>query len=816
MSNRSRKLGRPTSPLKLEELERRETPAASPIQSVITPIDPTQEFSQTQIIVGFKNANKVLPGATSLGLGMFSIPVVGGMTVAQTLNAYASNPEVAFAEVDYLTQIARSPNDPFYRSGTLWGMNNTGQSGGVNDADIDGPEAWDFATGVGVPASTPGYIVGVIDTGVDYNHEDLAANMWRNTGEVAGDRIDNDGNGYVDDVFGYDFVNNDSDPMDDNRHGTHCAGTIGGVGNNSTGVAGVMWKAQIMALKIFDATGRGAPTSGIVRAVNYATMMGAKVTNNSWGGGGYSQSLFNAIANARANDALFIAAAGNSGANNDINLAYPSGYNLDNIIAVAATDRRDQLAGFSQYGATTVDLGAPGVSILSTTPGNTYSFLDGTSMATPHVAGAAGLLRFFKGATWDYNMIRDQILGTVDLIPSLTGRTATGGRLNIFRALTENINETVGPRVESVTFHGPQPTVLNVARVKFTEKIQLLSFTKDDVVITGPNGQRILVSSITPVAGSNQSVFDIAFTAQTTAGTYSFKVGPNITDNRLNLMDQNNNGINGETADFYLAQATLAASGSFSNTNPVSIRDNSTVTSSINVTSEMTIADVDVRVSIVHSRVSDLVLTLISPNGTRILLSNRRGGNGSNYSFTMFDDAAAAPIATGAAPFNGSFRPDNPLGKLNGMSAKGTWRIEVKDSASGAIGTLQSWSLMMRGSGHSFTPAPAGTSSSSVASSSTSTLTTAPAVVSGPSSNSLASVQGNELNASTAKASTPTTTFVPLSSTTAMNLGAYVGGTTPTTEGVKVAALPTITTGNRSSTGQLGEDNFSLYSVPLN
>jgi subtilisin family serine protease len=210
-------------------------------------------------------------------------------------------------------------------------------------------------------------MVGVIDTGIDYNHPDLAANVWTNPLEIPGNGIDDDGNGYVDDVHGYDFVNRDGDPMDDHGHGTHVAGTIAAVANNGIGVAGVSWHAKVMALKFLDAGGSGW-VSDAVEALNYATDMGAKITNNSWGGGEYSTALRDAIAAANSAGAVFVAAAGNSANNNDATPFYPAGYEGPNVIAVAATDASDTLAVFSNFGRNTVQLGAPGVGIYSTVP----------------------------------------------------------------------------------------------------------------------------------------------------------------------------------------------------------------------------------------------------------------------------------------------------------------------------------------------------------------------------------------------------------------------------------------------------------------
>jgi subtilisin family serine protease len=371
-----------------------------------------------------------LERAFSLVPGLEQIRLPQNISVDQALAAYRSDPHVLYAEPDYRVHATLVPND--IRYGELWGLNNDGQTGGKPDADIDMPEAWDVTT-------TSDVVVAVIDTGVDYTHEDLAANMWVNPGETPGDGIDNDGNGYIDDLYGYDFANDDPDPMDDHSHGTHVAGTIGAVGNNGIGVTGVNWDVQIMAIKFLDASGNGT-TSDAVDAINYAVQMGASLSNNSWGGNEpFSQALYDAIAAARNRDHVFVAGAGNgdifgNGQNNDTNPFYPAAYNLDNIISVAATDASDQRATFSNYGLSSVDLAAPGVNILSTVPGNTYQSASGTSMATPHVAGVASLVRA-QHPDWTYEQVVNQILGTVDPVSSMQGITVTGGRLNAASAL---------------------------------------------------------------------------------------------------------------------------------------------------------------------------------------------------------------------------------------------------------------------------------------------------------------------------------------------------------------------------------------------
>ncbi|MEN8219915.1 MAG: S8 family serine peptidase [Pseudomonadota bacterium] len=341
-----------------------------------------------------------------------------------------ANRNIVYAEPNYIQRAIGTPNDA--RFNELWGMHNSGQTGGKADADIDAVEAWDTFTG------SRDVVVAVIDTGVDYNHVDLADNRWVNVGEIAGNGIDDDSNGFIDDVYGYDFAYGDSDPMDGHKHGTHCSGTIGGVGDNGIGVAGVNHAVRIMAVKFINDWGSGY-TDGAIDAITYAVDNGAHILSNSWGGGGFSQGLEDAISYANDYDVLFVAAAGNDGLNNDVSPHYPSNYEVPNVLAVAATDHRDAKPGWSNYGLTTVDLGAPGVDILSTVLGDSYDHLSGTSMATPHVAGAAALLMGYNPSLSALK-IKSMLMDSVEPVASMDGKTVTGGRLNINNALLSTFN----------------------------------------------------------------------------------------------------------------------------------------------------------------------------------------------------------------------------------------------------------------------------------------------------------------------------------------------------------------------------------------
>ncbi|MHC4499246.1 MAG: S8 family serine peptidase, partial [Planctomycetota bacterium] len=399
-----------------------------------------------------------------------------GMTVEEALPVFNNADGILYAEPDYEVEIFSTiPDDT--RFDELWGMHNTGQDGGTPDADIDAPEAWDIGTG------SRDIIVAVIDTGVDYTHPDLAANMWVNEAELNGaPGVDDDGNGYVDDIYGYDFYNYDGDPMDDSSpiyHGTHCSGTIGALGNNGEGVAGVCWKVKIMALKFLSSGGSGW-TSDAIKCVDYSVLMGANLSSNSWGGGGYSQGLKDAIDAAGAVGMLFVAAAGNDSSNTDNSPHYPSGYDSDSLISVMSTNRNDNKSGFSNYGLISVDLGAPGSEILSCKGGGGYRYLDGTSMATPHVAGACALV-------WSMNPVlsraevKDIILQTVD--PTLPGLCVSEGRLNIYNAILETKAPWIEIEPEAGTIGPGDSNDVNVTFSAFEQGLEMAPGTYEAEIL---------------------------------------------------------------------------------------------------------------------------------------------------------------------------------------------------------------------------------------------------------------------------------------------------------------------------------------------
>lgn len=387
--------------------------------------------------LGASKAETVRGGNAQRGeMALLKLPA--GVSVAAAVRALATDPAIEYAEPNWTYQHQATSNDTYVTNGSLWGMAGDASSP-ANQYGSQAAEAW----GAG-HTDCGNVIVGVIDEGIYYNHEDLAANIWVNPYDPA-DGVDNDGNGYVDDVRGWDFDGGSNDINSgkvNDDHGTHVSGTIAGVGGNGKGVAGVCWSGIKLISGKFLGT-RGGTSANAIKAIDYFNDLKARhglnivATNNSWGGGGFSQALQDAIGRANSAGILFIAAAGNSATDNDATASYPSNYPNANIIAVASTTSTGGLSSFSQYGATTVDLGAPGSAIWSSVPKSSkgklissYASYNGTSMATPHVTGAAALYKSsHPGAT--AADIKAAILGTAVPTPSLQGKVLTGGRLNV-------------------------------------------------------------------------------------------------------------------------------------------------------------------------------------------------------------------------------------------------------------------------------------------------------------------------------------------------------------------------------------------------
>jgi serine protease len=484
-------------------------------------------YSTSHVLVEFRPGVVpfALPG-TNLGQavaadsGMYQENLLAGTTVSQALSEYAANPAVAAEQPDYNLTPSWIPNDPLLSN--QWDMNNTGQQGGTRGDDIGAPAAWGIATG------SYRSIVAVIDTGIDYTDQDLYDNIWINQAAIPASRLKNlvdvyhDGfismrdlnspinqgpgkimdlnhNGYIDagdllqpmilnnsgqdtglggwvnprvvdpadglvgDIVGWNFSGNNDNPYDDVGHGTHVAGTIGAMGNNGVGIAGINWYIQLMPLKVFDAQSNGTISSAI-SALDYATAHGARISNNSWDGAGNDPLLQDAIARAQAKGDIFVAAAGNGGTNTDVNPDYPADFTLSNIVSVAATDNKNNLAGFSNYGAVSVDIAAPGVNTYSTLPGNHYGTMSGTSMAAPHVTGVLALVWSLR-PEWTYQQVIAQVMNTVTKVPALAGKVASGGIVNAAAAIK------VPPRTTATTVSNP--TVIKTTSTTKTSNAQL-------------------------------------------------------------------------------------------------------------------------------------------------------------------------------------------------------------------------------------------------------------------------------------------------------------------------------------------------------
>lgn len=430
-------------------------------------------------------------------IGVQKVKSKYGKSAKELLDKYKSEPDVLYVEPNVIYQLQAIPNDPEFSK--LWGLHNTGQTGGRVDADIDAPEAWDILKG---DASV---IVAVIDSGVDYTHPDLAANM----------------------VPGWDFMNNDSDPMDDNGHGTHVAGTIAAKGDNSTGVVGVSWHASIMPLKICDAAGNCDLWSA-AQAVLYAANHGAKVANNSWGGLGadtFSQTLLDAINVANQSGMLFVAAAGNDRNDNDRRPVYPCNYVAQNVICVAASFNEDAKIAFSNYGAVNVDLAAPGVNIFSTVQTGGYAYDSGTSMAAPHVAGAA-VLAVSRFPALSPEQVKNLLVGSVDTSEYFNGTfsnniVASGGRLNVNKALRSEIIISALPVALSVPAGQSTTTTITVKSINNYSGVVTLS-----IALANPNLSGSLnTSSLTVTPGSTATAtLTISSTAGMAAGNHAIVV----------------------------------------------------------------------------------------------------------------------------------------------------------------------------------------------------------------------------------------------------------------------------------------------------
>ncbi len=406
--------------------------------------------------------------------GEYLVELDGSVSVEDAVSQARLNPSVEYAEPDYLLYSDAMPNDS--RFNEQWALFNDTKAG----ADISAIRAWDLTTG------SSEVVVAVVDTGVDLQHPDLAPNAWTNPAEIPGNGVDDDNNGFVDDVNGWDFVNDRPNTFESataDFHGTHVSGIIGAVGNNGFGTSGVAWNVKLMSLKFIGA--RTGSTSDAIKAIKYVTEqrrrgVNVRVINASWSGPGESESLFNAIKAAGDEGILFVAAASNGGDDNrgddiDVDPQFPAAWSdrLDSVISVAAVDRNDEFPSFTNYGHSRVNVAAPGVGVLSTYPGGGYTFLNGTSMATPHVSGIAALLWSFN-PSFTPSQVKERITRTAEPILKFASRIKSSGRANAFNALTNTVaTSQTRPAIRAVTTSKKVVTIDGLGFIQGTSVVEV-------------------------------------------------------------------------------------------------------------------------------------------------------------------------------------------------------------------------------------------------------------------------------------------------------------------------------------------------------
>jgi len=602
----------------------------------------------------------------TLHKGLLAHAKLGKLSVEEAIKELSKNPNVKYAEPNFIYTTTSVPNDERYSE--LWAHSNTSTPG----ADMSSEAAWDISTG------DSDVIVGVIDTGVDYTHEDLADNVWTNPAEIAGDGIDNDGNGYIDDVHGINAIDGSGDPMDDGDHGSHVSGTIGAKGNNGVGVTGVNWDVSIIGCKFLSGAGSGT-TADAIECIDYMVALkdsGVNIIalNNSWGGGGFSQALEDSIAAAGEADILFVAAAGNAGTDNDTGAHYPSNYELPNVLSVASTDNTDGLSSFSSFGLTSVDMAAPGSAILSTIPGG-YATFSGTSMATPQVVGGAALAYSINPGL-NALELKELLMTSGDALDSLEGKMVEGRRLNLEQLLLDT-DPQPGFKL-SVDATSMDKVVGETAVYEFS--VGSIAEWSGDVAITLESGLEGAVLSAESVSTGGTFTLTVPTTDDTMWGNYEFMVtvagdtdGDEATPDvmksktvRLNLLPQG------------LADHT------YTNDEMIAIPDDDSrgIDSVINVQDPLTVFGTSAYVNITHTWVGDIIITLTSPTGTMHTLRSRSGGSADDIDESYMTDA------------------------FNGEVATGDWTLNVSDYFAADTGTLNNWSMTLTAIGEVLPAAP--------------------------------------------------------------------------------------------------------------
>ena len=632
---------------------------------------------------------------------------MGALNAHDFLGASSMIIDVAFDKTINLT--TANTNDPLI--GDVWGLNNL--------HGVDAETAWSVSSGAGE------VVVAVIDSGVDINHPDLSSIIWNNDNEIPNNGIDDDSNGFIDDVNGWDFTSEyDNSPQDEHGHGTHVSGTIAAIRNNSVGIAGVADNVKIMPLRFLDKDGNGV-TSWAIAALEYAVANGAQISNNSWGGGGYEPALYSAITAAQQQNHLFVAAAGNSGQNSDINPMYPAAYDLSNIISVAAINSNGELAGFSNYGINSVDIAAPGVSILSTMSEDSpacsssppcYASWQGTSMAAPHVAGVAALILGLNNQLTPEDII-SIILDNARSTALLNGRVYSGGELDGGQAVLNSGS------YGSITFNNYNPTEIIYIGQTITLSATALASDGNDIstTISWTDQQDQLLATGSSVMFTPTAVGTVSLTAsvQDISGIEMKKTAWfTIEEPTLNFLSHDQftstpsgsemltewawGGDPNETTDI----EAISVDRYFLESSPQNrylLPDSAGPWSyNIEVTNTNVVLDVIVGVRINHTWPGDLNISIAHPDGSSILLADRNGwesardgqeiwGEGSKScsgELAYFSSLASQSISERNLPFTGFSQPLESLESLTGKSANGNWVVQLDDTALADDGEL--------------------------------------------------------------------------------------------------------------------------------
>ncbi|MDP7353186.1 MAG: S8 family serine peptidase, partial [Acidimicrobiales bacterium] len=640
----------------------------------------TESASAVEVVEVLGAVGGSLTGPSLDGAGLYLVETLRDLDAA--LVVLGRSPVVKWAGPDAVLSVADLPSDP--RLDELWGL--TGANG------IDAPGAWAHSLG------DPSVVVAVIDTGVDLDHPDLAANIWTNSGEIAGNGIDDDGNGYIDDLHGWDFVNDDSDPNDDHNHGTHVAGTIAGVAND-IGVVGVAPGVQIMALKFLSASG-GGYSSDAVSALSYAIANGASISNNSWGGGGSSGAMSGMLDQAAAADHLFVAAAGNSNSDNDTWPTYPASYPQDIVLTVASTQIDGNRSSFSNYGELGVDVAAPGSAILSTVFGGGYATYSGTSMATPHVVGVAALVRSVAPGLTALQ-VKERLIDSSTWVDALSTVSGSGGRVDAAAAVGASV-----PAAPAVSIAVPEGTITEGSPVNLlatatgsdgTDLSSSVTWTDSagTVLATGASFdwtpqvdgvQRIrAAASAGGLSGLDAVFLDVqevqrSLTLTAPNGGEAFLPGDEV------VVEWTTEGPVGGVDVSIERRAQV--SEEFAGDEALPIIDHQTLDIPLVVSDAGDIGTVELGLRLAHTYDADLQISLVHPDGTTVSLAFGVGswrndfGEGAadcSGTLTVFADDADTAIDEGTAPFAGRHRPADALSVFTGKSATGTWTLRIHD-----------------------------------------------------------------------------------------------------------------------------------------